>query len=42
MRFEQRMYPAEHAFMRDFGPRFDPECTDLAFAEMVRFFRATF
>ncbi|MBX3684970.1 MAG: dienelactone hydrolase family protein [Rhodocyclaceae bacterium] len=42
VRFEQRMYPAEHAFMRDFGPRFDPECTDLAFAEMVRFFRATF
>lgn len=40
--FEQRLYPAEHAFMRDEGPRFDPEATDLAFAEMVRFFRSVF
>lgn len=42
VRFEKKMYPAEHAFMRDVGPRFDPEATDLAFAEMVRLFRATF
>lgn len=41
-RFEQRHYPAEHAFMRDEGPRHDPEATDLAFAEMVAFFRRTF
>ena len=40
--FETRMYPAEHAFMRDVGPRYDPEATDQAFAEMVRLFRATF
>lgn len=29
----------EHAFMRDVGPRHDPELTDLAFAEAVSFFR---
>ena len=34
-----RLYPAEHAFMRDEGPRHDPEATDLAFAEMVALFR---
>ena len=34
-------YPAEHAFGRDIGPRFDPEATDLAFAETVAFFRRT-
>lgn len=39
---EQRLYAAEHAFMRDVGPRYDPEATDLAFAEMVRFFRSAF
>jgi carboxymethylenebutenolidase len=33
------MYPAEHAFMRDEGPRFDPEATDRAFAEMIGLFR---
>jgi carboxymethylenebutenolidase len=32
-------YPAEHAFGRDIGPRFDPEVTDLAFAETVSFLR---
>jgi dienelactone hydrolase len=36
------LYPAEHAFTRDEGPRFDPEATDLAFAEMVRLFRSVF
>ena len=39
---EQRLYAAEHAFMRDEGPRHDPEATDQAFAEMVRFYRAAF
>ena len=32
---------AEHAFGRDIGPRFDPEATDLAFAETIAFFRRT-
>ena len=40
--FTQRLYPAEHAFMRDEGPRFDPEATDHAFGEMISFFRAAF
>lgn len=39
-RFEQRFYPAEHAFMRDEGPRFDPAATDAAFAETLAFFRS--
>lgn len=39
--FERRLYPAEHAFMRDEGPRFDPEATDAAFAEAVAFLRQT-
>ena len=34
-----RLFAAEHAFMRDEGPRYDPEATDLAFAEMIRAFR---
>lgn len=42
VRWERRLYPAEHAFMRDEGPRFDPACTDAAFAETVRFFQAAF
>ena len=25
--------------MRDEGPRYDPEATDAAFGEMIRFFR---
>src|SRR5882757_8639147 len=36
------LYPAEHAFTRDEGPRFDPEATNLAFAEMIRLFRKVF
>jgi len=40
--FERRLYPAEHAFMRDEGPRFDPAATDEAFAAAVAFFRASF
>jgi carboxymethylenebutenolidase len=38
--FEQRVYDAEHAFMRDEGPRFDPAATDAAFADAVSFFEA--
>src|SRR5882762_2170740 len=37
-----QLYPAEHAFMRDEGPRFDPESTDLAFADMIYLFRKVF
>jgi carboxymethylenebutenolidase len=40
--FSQRLYPAEHAFMRDEGPRYDPEAADQAFGEIIRFYRATF
>jgi carboxymethylenebutenolidase len=36
------LYPAEHAFMRDEGPRFDPEATDQAFAEMIALYRKVF
>lgn len=34
-----RFYDAEHAFMRDEGPRYDAEATDVAFAEAVAFLR---
>jgi len=37
-----RLYPGEHAFMRDEGPRYDPESTDLAFADMIELFRRVF
>ncbi|MGA8677609.1 MAG: dienelactone hydrolase family protein, partial [Candidatus Acidiferrales bacterium] len=36
------LYPAEHAFTRDEGPRFDPEATDQSFAEMINLFRKVF
>ena len=39
--YEWSEYDAEHAFGRDIGHRFDPEATDLAFAETVAFFRRT-
>lgn len=42
VRFEQCLYGAEHAFMRDEGPRYDPEATDQAFGEMVKFYRRIF
>jgi len=42
IRYRTLLYPAEHAFMRDEGPRFDPEATDQGFAEMVSLFRRTF
>jgi carboxymethylenebutenolidase len=42
VRYSKLQYAAEHAFTRDQGPRFDPEATDLAFAEMVRLFRRVF
>jgi len=41
-RYRTLLYPAEHAFTRDEGPRYDPEATDLAFAEMIRLYREVF
>ena len=38
-KFRIGLYRAEHAFMRDEGPRYDPEATDLAWSEMIEFFR---
>ena len=35
-------YEAEHAFMRDEGPRYDPASTDAAFVEAIAFFRSAF
>jgi carboxymethylenebutenolidase len=41
VKYRIKLYPAEHAFMRDEGPRYDPESSDLAFADMVHLFRST-
>ena len=38
-RVTTRLFDAEHAFMRDEGPRYDAEATDAAFAECVAFLR---
>lgn len=38
-RFETAYFDAEHAFMRDEGPRWDPEATDLAWAQAMAFLR---
>ena len=32
-----KLYDGEHAFMRDEGPRYDPEATDEAFADYTKF-----
>lgn len=40
-RFTTRLFAAEHAFMRDVGPRYDPEATDCAWAEAIAFLRRT-
>jgi carboxymethylenebutenolidase len=37
--YRLRLFDAEHAFMRDEGPRYDPEATDAAFAAMIVTFR---
>ncbi len=41
-RYRVQLLPAAHAFMRDEGPRYDPEATDLAFAAMIALFRKVF
>jgi carboxymethylenebutenolidase len=40
-RVTTRLFDAEHAFMRDEGPRYDAAATDAAFAECVAFLRST-
>jgi carboxymethylenebutenolidase len=40
--FSQLLCDAEHAFMRDEGPRYDPQATDQAFGGMVDFYRRIF
>ena len=42
VKYRVKLYPAEHAFMRDEGARYDPECTDMAFADMIHLYRSTF
>jgi carboxymethylenebutenolidase len=42
VRYRTLLYAAEHAFTRDEGPRYDPEATDLAFAETIQLFRKVF
>lgn len=41
-KFQMRLYPAEHAFMRDEGPRYDSEVTDQAWSEAIAFYRGIF
>ena len=36
--YSVKLYPCEHAFMRDEGPRYDPEATDQAFGYMIALF----
>jgi carboxymethylenebutenolidase len=40
--FSERLYRAEHAFMRDEGARYDGEATDQAFGEMIALCRRVF
>jgi carboxymethylenebutenolidase len=40
--YAMKLYPAEHAFMRDEGPRYDSEAADQAFADMIGLFRSVF
>jgi len=37
-----KFYPCEHAFMRDEGPRYDPEATDQAFSDIIGLFHTVF
>jgi carboxymethylenebutenolidase len=36
--YSAKLYSCEHAFMRDEGPRYDPEATDQAFGYMIALF----
>ena len=42
VRYRINLYHAEHAFMRDEGPRYDPKATDLAFQSMIALFERAF
>lgn len=42
VKFETRMYAAEHGFMRDDRAAYDPEYADKAFGEAAKFFRRGF
>ena len=42
VRYRIELYHAEHAFMRDEGPRHDPEASDLAFGSMIALFGRAF
>jgi carboxymethylenebutenolidase len=42
IRFDVKLYAAQHAFMRDEGPRYDPQATDQAWMEMMTFFDRIF
>jgi carboxymethylenebutenolidase len=42
IRYRIALYDAAHAFMRDVGARWDPQLTDVAFAEAVSLFRAQY
>ena len=39
VRFAVKEYDAEHAFMRDEGPRYDPAATDAAWSDMINLYR---
>ena len=38
-RFGTKLFPAEHAFMRGEGPRYDPEAADRAWDDAIVFLR---
>jgi carboxymethylenebutenolidase len=42
VKYEARLYPADHGFMRDDRAAYDPECADQAFAAAVGLFRRAF
>lgn len=42
VKYRVKLYPAEHAFMRDEGPRYDPPSADSAFSDMIQLFRSNF
>jgi carboxymethylenebutenolidase len=41
IRHRVALYDTAHAFMRDVGPRWDPQATDEAFAEAIALYRAS-
>lgn len=42
VRHSIQSFTVDHAFMRDIGPRYDPEATDAAFGAMIAQFRGVF